>query len=144
MPTLPCRDCGSPIDTEARAGRCRSCGTLLPLACSVCGKGLRPPLPVQTDERYLTTAGQPLCADHFERLCPECHGWFRADENPGYFLCPACTAARATLPPAVVVAPPAAAEPEPESPSITIVLVLGTVIIVVLIFLILLLFNTGT
>jgi hypothetical protein len=35
---------------------------------------------------------QPLCEEHFLRLCPDCEKWFGNDENPGFFRCLDCAA----------------------------------------------------
>lgn len=91
MATLRCRACGSNVNTEMRRTRC-TCGELFPLECVVCQKPLRPPLLVFPDERHLTEKFEPLCEDHYQRQCPDCGTWFRADQNPGYFRCPQCAA----------------------------------------------------
>jgi predicted amidophosphoribosyltransferase len=91
---LHCRSCSAEIDSEARQTRCKQCGTLFPFACAVCERSLRTPFPVYQDERYLTSENLPLCANHFERQCPECQKWFVASENPGFFVCPACAEER--------------------------------------------------
>jgi len=98
MALLQCRDCGAEIDSDSRQTRCKQCGALFPFACTVCGRSLRPPFPVFADERYLTPEFEPLCSDHFERQCPECSQWFRADENPGFFLCTTCAQERQNAP----------------------------------------------
>lgn len=95
MALLQCKECGTSIDSGTRQTRCKNCGTLFPFACAVCDKPLRPPFSVYPDERFLTSDNRPLCEEHYQRQCPECNGWFRADENPGYFRCPACNAAHA-------------------------------------------------
>jgi DNA-directed RNA polymerase subunit RPC12/RpoP len=95
MALLHCRDCGAEFSSDTRQTQCKHCGALFPCACAVCGKALRPPFPVFSDERYLTVADEPLCPEHFQRQCPECNQWFQADQNPGYFLCRACTATHA-------------------------------------------------
>jgi hypothetical protein len=87
MALLKCRNCGAEISSDARVTRCKGCGTLFPFDCNVCGRSLRPPFPVYSDERYLTGMDEPLCPDHFQRQCPSCKTWFQADENPGYFMC---------------------------------------------------------
>ena len=92
MATLQCRHCGSDIDSDARRAQCRECRALFSFECAICGRNLRPPFPVFSDERHLT-AGEtplPLCDDHFLRQCPDCETWFQNDENPGYFRCLAC------------------------------------------------------
>jgi len=88
---LQCRQCGSEVASDAREKKCRDCGELFPFECAVCGKHLRPPIPDFPIERYFNEQNQPLCADHYQRQCPECSKWFRADENPGYFMCADCT-----------------------------------------------------
>ena len=98
MALLHCRDCGAEFSSDTRQTQCKKCGALFPCACAVCGKALRPPFPVFSDERFLTVADQPLCPDHFQRQCPECSRWFQADQNPGYFLCLNCTATRDSSP----------------------------------------------
>ncbi|MDQ3812544.1 MAG: hypothetical protein M3347_01180 [Armatimonadota bacterium] len=95
MLLLHCRVCGAEIDAQSRQLRCYQCGTLFPFACAVCSQPLRPPFPVYEDEKYLSENNEPLCQEHYLRQCPECKNWFRADENPGYFLCPACATAHA-------------------------------------------------
>lgn len=60
----------------------------------MCEKPLRPPLTVFPDERHLTDANEPLCETHYQRQCPDCGAWFRADSNPGYFRCAPCAEAR--------------------------------------------------
>ena len=94
MALLHCRDCGAEINSDTRQTQCQECGALFPFACSVCGKSLRPPFPVYSDERYISASNEPLCTSHFERQCPECNKWFQADQNPGYFLCLACAHVR--------------------------------------------------
>lgn len=95
MALLQCKECGTSIESGTRQTRCKNCGTLFPFACAVCDKPLRPPFSVFPDERFLTSDNKPLCEEHYQRQCPECSGWFRADENPGYFRCPSCNAAHA-------------------------------------------------
>lgn len=92
MATLHCRHCGSEIDSDARRAQCRECRSLFPFACSVCERNLRSPFPVYEDERHLTLSEppQPLCEEHFLRLCPDCKSWFGNEENPGYFRCLSC------------------------------------------------------
>jgi hypothetical protein len=102
MALLKCRNCGAEISSDARVTRCKGCGTLFPFDCKVCGRSLRPPFPVYSDERYLTGTDEPLCPDHFQRQCPSCKTWFQADENPGYFMCKMCLEVREA---AVVPAP---------------------------------------
>lgn len=113
MALLKCRNCGAEISSDARVTRCKGCGTLFPFDCSVCGRSLRPPFPVYSDERYLTGTEEPLCPDHFQRQCPSCKTWFQADENSGYFMCKMCLEVReaAAVP---VAAPVAAAAPAPS------------------------------
>jgi hypothetical protein len=94
MALLKCRNCGAEISSDARVTRCKGCGTLFPFDCNVCGRSLRPPFPVYSDERYLTGTDEPLCPDHFQRQCPSCKTWFQADENPGYFMCKMCLEVR--------------------------------------------------
>jgi hypothetical protein len=94
MALLKCRNCGAEISSDARVTRCKGCGTLFPFDCSVCGRSLRPPFPVYSDERYLSGTDEPLCPDHFQRQCPSCKTWFQADENPGYFMCKMCLEVR--------------------------------------------------
>jgi hypothetical protein len=94
MALLKCRNCGAEISSDARVTRCKGCGTLFPFDCTVCGRSLRPPFPVYSDERYLTGTDEPLCPDHFQRQCPSCKTWFQADENPGYFMCKMCLEVR--------------------------------------------------
>ncbi len=91
MVKLKCRSCGGEVDSNEKARKCRHCNELLPLECAVCAKHMRPPIPEFPIERYYNDEGEPLCADHYQRECPECGQWFRADENPGFFLCPNCT-----------------------------------------------------
>ena len=98
MVLLHCRECGTEIASDTRQTKCTKCGTLFPFACAVCHKLLRPPIPDFPIERYFTTDHQPLCEDHYQRQCPECQKWFQADENPGYYLCPECTAKRPPVP----------------------------------------------
>ena len=95
MALLKCRNCGAEISSDARVTRCKGCGTLFPFDCTVCGRSLRPPFPVYSDERYLSGTDEPLCPDHFQRQCPSCNTWFQADENPGYFMCKPCLEDRA-------------------------------------------------
>jgi Zn finger protein HypA/HybF involved in hydrogenase expression len=97
MALLQCRECGQEIDSDTRQTRCQSCGALFPFTCAVCERPLRPPFPVYSDERYLTGENEPLCQQHFQRQCPRCAQWFQADLNPGFFLCPECSAANAAL-----------------------------------------------
>lgn len=92
MALLRCRECGQEINSNTRQTRCQGCGTLFPFACAVCERPLRPPFPVFSDERYLTEENEPLCPQHFQRQCPRCQNWFQADQNPGFFLCPECSA----------------------------------------------------
>lgn len=94
MALLKCRNCAAEISSDARVTRCKGCGTLFPFACDVCGRSLRPPFPVYSDERYLDGTDKPLCPDHFQRQCPSCKTWFQADENPGYFMCKMCLEVR--------------------------------------------------
>ena len=94
MALLKCRNCAAEISSDARVTRCKGCGTLFPFACDVCGRSLRPPFPVYSDERYLDGTDHPLCTDHFQRQCPSCKTWFQADENPGYFMCKMCLEVR--------------------------------------------------
>lgn len=94
MALLKCRNCAAEINSDARVTRCKGCGTLFPFACDVCGRSLRPPFPVYSDERYLNGTDHPLCPDHFQRQCPSCKTWFQADENPGYFMCKMCLEVR--------------------------------------------------
>jgi hypothetical protein len=105
MALLKCRNCAAEISSDARVTRCKGCGTLFPFACDVCGRSLRPPFPVYSDERYLDGTDKPLCPDHFQRQCPSCKTWFQADENPGYFMCKMCLEVReaAATPAAVPV-----------------------------------------
>lgn len=93
MAILQCRKCGANINSDARSTQCKKCGALFPFACAVCDRQLRAPFPVYEDERFLTLDDEPLCSEHFLRKCPDCDAWFRADENPGFFRCPACAAA---------------------------------------------------
>ena len=90
MALLKCRHCQTVIDSNARKTRCHGCGQLFPFACAICDAPLRPPFPVFDDERYLNADNVPLCADHFQRQCPQCEQWFSAHDNPGYFLCRSC------------------------------------------------------
>ncbi len=92
MATLHCRHCEAEIDSDARRAQCRECRSLFPFQCAVCERNLRSPFPVFEDERHLTMAEppQPLCEEHFLRLCPDCKNWFGNDENPGYFRCLSC------------------------------------------------------
>ena len=96
MVKLKCRNCGSEVDSDEKARKCRHCNELFPFACAVCAKHLRPPIPEYPIERYYNENGEPLCAEHYQRECPECGKWFRADENPGFFLCPDCAQRRET------------------------------------------------
>lgn len=105
MALLHCRDCGADLKSDTRQTRCKQCGTLFPCACQVCDRPLRPPFPVYEDERYLTSADEPLCEEHYQRLCPSCHKWFQADENPGYFLCLNCSKQRSAAVTAAVAVP---------------------------------------
>jgi hypothetical protein len=109
MALLKCRNCGAEISSDARVTRCKGCSTLFPFDCTVCGRSLRPPFPVYSDERYLTGTDEPLCPDHFQRQCPSCKTWFQADENPGYFMCKMCLEVRETAPVPVASATPALA-----------------------------------
>jgi hypothetical protein len=108
MALLKCRNCAAEISSDARVTRCKGCGTLFPFACDVCGRSLRPPFPVYSDERYLDGTDKPLCPDHFQRQCPSCKTWFQADENPGYFMCKMCLEVREAA--ATPVATPVSAE----------------------------------
>jgi hypothetical protein len=123
MALLHCRDCGAEIDSDSRQTRCKQCGALFPFACVACGRSLRPPFPVYADERYLTHENEPLCSDHFLRQCPDCNKWFRADENPGFFRCLACTEEHKNLPvpewnePVIDTPPPKRAAREPRARS---------------------------
>ena len=94
MAFVHCRECGHEIKADTRQTRCEKCGTFFPFTCAVCEKFLRPPFAVYEDERYVTDECKPLCLDHYQRQCPECHCWFQADTNPGFFLCPGCAKAR--------------------------------------------------
>lgn len=94
MAVVHCRECGHEIKAETKATRCDKCGSFFPFTCAVCDKYLRPPFDTYEDERYVNENSQPLCQDHYQRQCPECHKWFQADENPGYFLCLSCAKAR--------------------------------------------------
>ena len=94
MAFVQCRECGHEIKADTRQTRCEKCGTFFPFTCAVCEKFLRPPFAIYEDERYVTDDGKPLCLDHYQRQCPECHNWFQADQNPGFFLCPECAKAR--------------------------------------------------
>src|SRR5688572_29010834 len=94
MVMLRCRKCGSEVASDEKAKKCRNCNELFPFECAVCSKSIRPPIPDFPIERYFTEDNQPLCQDHYQRQCPECNRWFRADENPGFFLCADCTAQR--------------------------------------------------
>ena len=94
MVKLQCRSCGGKVDSDEKARKCRHCNELFPFECAVCAKHMRPPIPEFPVERYYNEALQPLCADHYQRECPECNRWFRADENPGFYLCPDCTQQR--------------------------------------------------
>lgn len=94
MALLKCRNCAAEISSDARVTRCKGCGTLFPFECDVCGRSLRPPFPVYSDERYLDGTDHPLCPDHFQRQCPSCKTWFQADENAGYFMCKMCLEVR--------------------------------------------------
>lgn len=96
MAFVHCRECGHEIKADTRQTRCEKCGTFFPFTCVVCEKFLRPPFAIYEDERYVTAEGKPLCLDHYQRQCPECHCWFQADQNPGFFLCPNCAKARLT------------------------------------------------
>lgn len=98
MASIKCRECGRETDSNSRQTRCPGCGALFPFACAVCERPLRPPFPVYDDERYLTGEDEPLCQQHFQRQCPRCDNWFQADQNPGFFLCPACSAENAAEP----------------------------------------------
>ena len=103
MALLKCRNCGAEISSDARVTRCKGCGTLFPFDCTICGRSLRPPFPVYSDERYLSGTDDPLCPDHFQRQCPSCKTWFQADENPGYFMCKMCLEVREAATTAVAV-----------------------------------------
>ena len=94
MAILQCRKCGANINSDTRSTQCKKCGALFPFACAVCDRQLRAPFPVYEDERFLSLEDEPLCSEHFLRKCPDCDSWFRADENPGFFRCPACAAAQ--------------------------------------------------
>ena len=94
MVKLSCRKCGSEVASDEKAKKCKNCGELFPFECAVCSKSIRPPIPDFPIERYFTEDNKPLCQDHYQRQCPECSRWFRADENPGFFLCTQCTAKR--------------------------------------------------
>ncbi len=94
MAFVHCRECGHEIKANSKQTRCDKCGSFFPFTCAVCDKFLRPPFDVYEDERYVTADNQPLCQDHYQRQCPECRKWFQADENPGYFLCLACSKER--------------------------------------------------
>ncbi|MDF2441345.1 MAG: hypothetical protein JWN98_2329 [Abditibacteriota bacterium] len=94
MVMLSCRKCGSEVASDEKAKKCRNCGELFPFQCAVCSKHIRPPIPDFPVERYFTEDNRPLCQDHYQRQCPECNQWFRADENPGFFLCAQCAAKR--------------------------------------------------
>ena len=91
MAVLHCRECGAETKSDTRQTKCKQCGTLFPFACAVCERPLRPPFHVFPDERYLSQADEPLCENHYQRLCPSCQQWFQADENPGYYLCSNCS-----------------------------------------------------
>lgn len=119
MALLKCRNCGAEISSDARVTRCKGCGTLFPFACDVCGRSLRPPFPVYSDERYLNGTDRPLCPDHFQRQCPSCKTWFQADENPGYFMCKMCLEVReaAATPVAVASGAPDVAGADGHTPS---------------------------
>lgn len=94
MVTVRCRSCGMEVDSDETRKKCPHCGELFPFECAVCGKHLRPPIPHFPVEKYFTEDNRPLCQDHYQRQCPECGKWFRADENPGYYMCAACSAKR--------------------------------------------------
>jgi Zn finger protein HypA/HybF involved in hydrogenase expression len=94
MAVVHCRECGHEIKADTKATRCDKCGSFFPFTCAVCDKYLRPPFDIYDDERYVNDDSKPLCQDHYQRQCPECHKWFQADENPGYFLCLSCAKAR--------------------------------------------------
>ena len=94
MVLLHCRECGAEIQSNTKQTKCPKCSTLFPFACNVCSKLLTPPIPDYPIERYFTADNKPLCADHYQRQCPECSKWFQADENPGYFLCKECSVKR--------------------------------------------------
>ena len=94
MAFVNCRECGHEIKADTKATRCDKCGSFFPFTCAVCDKYLRPPFDVYDDERYVNDDSKPLCQDHYQRQCPECHKWFQADENPGYFLCLSCARTR--------------------------------------------------
>jgi Zn finger protein HypA/HybF involved in hydrogenase expression len=94
MAFVHCRECGHEIKADTKATRCDKCGSFFPFTCAVCDKYLRPPFDVYDDERYVNDDSKPLCQDHYQRQCPECHKWFQADENPGYFLCLNCAKTR--------------------------------------------------
>ena len=94
MAVVHCRECGHEIKADTKATRCDKCGSFFPFTCAVCDKYLRPPFDIYDDERYVNDDSKPLCQDHYQRQCPECHKWFQADENPGYFLCLSCAKLR--------------------------------------------------
>jgi predicted RNA-binding Zn-ribbon protein involved in translation (DUF1610 family) len=94
MVMLQCRKCGGEVSSDERSKKCKNCGELFPFECAVCARHLRPPVPDFPVERYFTEDNEPLCSDHYQRQCPECNKWFRADENPGYFMCLDCTKKR--------------------------------------------------
>lgn len=91
MVMLECRTCGKPVSSDERSKKCPSCGELLPFECAVCSRHLRPPIPNFPVEKYFTDDNKPLCTDHYQRQCPDCNEWFRADENPGFFICSRCS-----------------------------------------------------
>ena len=94
MVMLQCRTCGAEVASDERTKKCKSCGELFPFECAVCNRHIRPPVPDFPVERFFDENNKPLCSEHYQRQCPECSRWFRADENPGYFLCSDCTAKR--------------------------------------------------
>jgi predicted RNA-binding Zn-ribbon protein involved in translation (DUF1610 family) len=94
MVMLQCRTCGAEVASDERSKKCKNCGELFPFECAVCSRHLRPPIPDFPIERYFTEDNKPLCSEHYQRQCPECNRWFRADENPGFFMCRECTANR--------------------------------------------------
>lgn len=94
MQVLKCRNCGGDVASNEKARKCRHCSELFPFECAVCSRHLRPPLPDYPVERFFNDLGAPLCEEHYQRQCPECEKWFRADENPGFFLCSECSARR--------------------------------------------------
>lgn len=97
MAVVHCRECGHEMKADSKQARCDKCGSFFPFTCGICDKFLRPPFETYDDERYVNENSQPLCQEHYQRQCPECHKWFQADENPGYFLCLDCAKAREAL-----------------------------------------------